>query len=181
MADESKRLDENAESDERRRRLAEWLQRPQDASSIEDIVHEFMAIRALYLQEMASRLNPALNAYIVSQPQRTYDEMSSLARTVNHWLQHLDLAVKCPQTGGDGYLSAHNARPSQPRIGIRSRDQHGHQLRGGSRRTLAEIQLVPASTMRTRARLTWAERLPDRHGADDDPPKPHSGGPGGPF
>ncbi len=72
---------------------------------------EFAALRGalrefndLTRQELADRAEAPLNAWAQQQPQSTYEEKKSLAKSVNGELRLLGLAIRCPRTGTPSLL-----------------------------------------------------------------------------
>lgn len=133
---------------------------PDDAGYAQ-LVQSLDGLARALRQQIADRLEPALNAQIRGMPQETLDQKKELARWVNTELDRLGLAVKCPKTGLPAKLRGVTGHwPGVGRFAIEIYVD-GKQKTPTISDTLPEIQLIDASPV-LEPETPWQEKVGPR-------------------
>ena len=143
---------------------------PEQASRIRqvfaDLPEDYAGRRAALLSttaafgaELATQLQPALNAHIRSLPHATFGEKKELAKLVNGELRQFGLAIKCPKTGRPSILVAGPGHhPDSGRFQLENLSPEGKRVRTYNTPYLVELDLTPDSP-RKEGLAKWADRI----------------------
>jgi hypothetical protein len=123
----------------------------------QDLPPDYTARRSVLLEahrvfreELASALEPALNAHLATMPQHSYEEKKDLAKWINAELRQFGLAIRDPKSGGRSILQGNPG--DDPHIG---RFRLDHTDNSGKRHypvnavVLPQLALMPDDLTRT--------------------------------
>lgn len=86
--------------------LAALLERQPAVTGYHEAAQQARSLTHAFRQQMAERLQPALNAHIRTMPQDDLEGKKAVAEFINGELEPLGLAVRCPNSGHPARLKA---------------------------------------------------------------------------
>lgn len=134
---------DDEEINEIRKRVRSRLeQRPESWAERAKAARE---LRLTILKEIASSLEPVLNAEASARPQDTLEEKQDLATWLNRELRELGLAVACPPSQLPGIVVADAGRTAEDgssRFRIEAHHPDGRRVRSASTAWVPSLELV---------------------------------------
>ncbi len=136
--------------------MARWLAAPSpdNFKQLRQSLHE---AKRLFLEELASRLAPALNARIAELPHATYEQKKELSKWLNQESRELGLTFACPKTGFPAFITGNTGSDRQVgRFVFHALKQNGGRSTSFSAAALPPLKLMPAPT--EGQRTSWVDR-----------------------
>ena len=119
-------------------------------SSYLDQASRFAELNHRFKQQVASRLQPKLNAHVQEMPRETYEDKKAIGDWVNAELEKFGLALRCPKTGLPAQLKGDPGNwPKIGRFQFQVVTGTGRPKRTVSTDTLPVLELIDAHQVTT--------------------------------